>query len=77
MCLAIPGLVLSIGGAELERTGKVQFAGIEKTVNLSFVPEAIAGDYVLVHVGVALSVIDKTEAQRVFSLLEQMGEAME
>ena len=73
MCLAIPGQVLSIRGDELERLATVQFAGIEKEVNLSFVPEAVVGDYVLVHVGVALSRIEESEAQRVLSMFEDVA----
>jgi len=74
MCLAIPGQVLSVQGDELERVGKVQFAGIEKEVNLSFVPEASVGDYVLVHVGVALSRIEEAEAQRVLAMFESVND---
>ena len=75
MCLAIPGRVLSIDGDDpLLRSGKVDFAGIQKRVNLSYVPEAVVGDYVLVHVGFAISTIDAAEAGRVFDYLRQMGE---
>jgi len=68
MCLAIPGKVLEVTGEALAREGRVQFAGIEKTVNLTFVPEAQVGDYVLVHVGVALSVINEAEAEKVLAM---------
>lgn len=75
MCLAIPGQLLSITGAdELTRTGRVSFGGVVKEVSLAFTPEAAVGDYVLVHVGVAIGVVDPAEAARVFAYLEAMGE---
>lgn len=78
MCLAIPGKVLSIAGDEpLQRAGRVSFGGIVKEVNLAFVPEAQVGDYVIVHVGVAISRVDEAEAQRVFDYLRQMDEMVE
>jgi len=78
MCLAVPGKILSIeGGDPLLRAGKVDFAGIQKRVNLSYVPEAKIGDYVLVHVGFAISTVDEAEAAQVFEYLKQMGELAE
>ena len=75
MCLAVPGKIISINGEEsLERTGRVSFGGVVKEVSLAYVPEADIGDYVIVHVGFALSKVDETEAARVFDYLEQMGE---
>jgi hydrogenase expression/formation protein HypC len=75
MWLAVPGRVVSIIGEDpFERMGSVDFGGIRKDVNLSFVPEADIGDYVLVHVGFALNTIDEDEAARVFQHLEEMGE---
>lgn len=75
MCLAVPGKILTVAGDEpLQRTGKVSFGGIVKEVNLACVPEAQAGDYVIVHVGVAISRLDEAEAQRVFEYLRQMQE---
>lgn len=74
MCLAIPGQVISTNGEGLSRTARVQFGGIFKEVSLVYVPEAGIGDYVLVHVGFAISVIDTDEAGRVFEYLRQMGE---
>lgn len=76
MCLAIPGRVELIdhNTDALARTARVSFGGIVKRVNLSLVPEAREGDYVLVHVGVALQRIDAEEARRVFELLDAMGE---
>ncbi len=79
MCLAIPGKLLSITTQldETFRQGKVSFGGIVKEINLSMVPEAQVGDYVLVHVGVAISVVDEAEASRTFEYLRQMGEVDE
>jgi hydrogenase expression/formation protein HypC len=73
MCLAIPGKVLSNEDLGFARTARVQFGGTVRQVRLDFVPEAEVGDYVLVHVGFAISKIDEQEAQRTFELLEQMG----
>ena len=73
MCLATPGKVMSkqtIGGVEV---GQVQFGGITRQTNLGFVPEAGVGDYVMVHVGFAISRIDAEEAERAYRLLEEMG----
>lgn len=78
MCLAVPGKILSVGGDEaLMRTGRVSFGGIVKEVNLACVPEAVVGDYVLVHVGCAISRLDEQEATRVFEYLKQMDELRE
>jgi hydrogenase expression/formation protein HypC len=75
MCLAIPGRIISISDAEpLMRTGKVSFGGTIKEVNLAYVPEARLGDYVLVHVGFAISTLDEVAAQHVFDYLRQMDE---
>jgi hydrogenase expression/formation protein HypC len=73
MCLAIPGKVVAIAENEGIRTGRVQFGGITRQACLDFVPEAQEGDYVLVHVGFAISVVDKKEAERTYALLESMG----
>ncbi len=73
MCLAIPGKVLSIEGVEMLRSARVDFGGIVREVNLAYVPEANVGDYVIVHVGFAISKVDEAEAKQVFALLEQMG----
>jgi hydrogenase expression/formation protein HypC len=79
MCLAIPGKILSISNQldETFRFGKVSFGGITKDVNLCMVPGANIDDYVLVHVGVAISVIDEAEAQLTFDYLRQIGEVEE
>lgn len=74
MCLAIPGKILSETGDGLTRAARVDFAGVIREVSLAYVPEAKVGDYVIVHVGMAISVIDQDEAQRVFSYLREMGE---
>jgi hydrogenase expression/formation protein HypC len=73
MCLAIPGQILSVAGeGPLARLARVSFGGIVKEVNLAYTPEAKTGDYVIVHVGFALSIVDEAEAQQVFSYLRQM-----
>lgn len=78
MCLAVPGRILSVRGDDpLMRVGRVDFGGIIKEINLAFVPEASVGDHVLVHVGFAITVIDETEAQRVFQYLREIGELVE
>lgn len=74
MCLAVPGKLISITGEGLERTGRVNFGGVVKEVSLAYVPEAQLDDYLIVHVGFALSTVDEAEAQRVFDYLEQLGE---
>ena len=78
MCLAIPGKILSIAGDDpLLRTGRVSFGGIVKEVNLAYTPEAGVGDYVIVHVGFAISTLDEAEAHRVFDYLREMDELAE
>lgn len=78
MCLAVPGRIESITTDDsLMRTGQVRFGGIMKEVNLAFVPEARVGDYVVVHVGFAISILDEAEANRVFEYVQQLGEAGE
>ena len=78
MCLAVPGKIESIFTDDpVMRTGKVNFGGIRKKISLAYVPEAVAGDYVLVHVGFAISRIDEHEAKQVFEYLQQMGELEE
>ena len=78
MCLAVPGKLVSVEGPDpLLRSGKVDFSGVVKTVNLAYVPEANVGDYVLVHVGFAISTVDEAEARTVFEYLRAMGELKE
>ena len=75
MCLAIPGKVISISGDDsLTRMGRIDFSGVIKQVSLAYVPEVGVGDYVIVHVGFALSKVDEAEAQKVFSYLKKIGE---
>ncbi len=75
MCLAIPGKLIEMTCDEpLMRTGRVSFGGIIKEVNLSFVPEACINDYVIVHVGFAISRLDEDEAMKVFDALDEMEE---
>ena len=76
MCLSIPGKLIEIT-AELDETfrvGRVSFDGVVKEVSLTLVPEAKLNDYVLVHVGAAISVVDEEEAKKTFELLKQLGE---
>lgn len=77
MCLAIPGKILSIEGADLARNARVSFGGIVKEVGLAYVPEARVGDYVIVHVGLAISLLDEEEALRTFDYLKQMDDLAE
>lgn len=79
MCLAIPGKIISIDNQldEIFRLAKVSFNGIVKEVNLTLVPEAKLGDYVLVHVGSAVSVIDEKEAKITMDILLKMDELNE
>lgn len=76
MCLAIPGKIEEITNQldDTFRQGRVVFGEVKKEINLSMVPEANVGDYVMVHVGVAISVVDEEEANKTFELLRQMGE---
>lgn len=73
MCLAIPGKVLEIEARDGGLIGKVQFAGIVRQVQFTFVPEVKIGDYVMVHVGFAISIVDAEEAERTFQILQSMG----
>jgi len=73
VCLAIPGKILEIQEQGKMRAARVQFGGIVRQVSLDFVPEAGVGDYVMVHVGFAISRVDSSEAERTYKLLEEMG----
>ncbi|MCU0788711.1 MAG: HypC/HybG/HupF family hydrogenase formation chaperone [Verrucomicrobia bacterium] len=78
MCLAIPGKIESVSGEDpLTRMGRVNFGGVIKEASLAYVPEAAVGDYVIVHVGFALSRVDEAEAHKVFDYLRQMDELAE
>jgi len=73
MCLAVPGRLLSVEGDDpLTRQGRVSFAGLIKPVSLAFAPEANVGDYVLVHAGFAIAVIDDEEARRMLAYLSEL-----
>ena len=76
MCLSIPGKLIEITAQldEIFRTGKVSFDGVVKEVSLTLVPEAKVGDYVMVHVGAAISLVDEEEAKKTFELLKQLDE---
>lgn len=75
MCLAIPGKIEGITNDDpVMRTGKVNFGGIVKEINLAYVPEAGIGEYVIVHAGFAISVIDEQEALKVFEYLKEINE---
>ena len=75
MCLAVPGKLIEVrqDSPEALPMGNVDFGGIQKEVCLAYTPEAQIGDYVLIHVGFALSRIDEQEAQEIFSYLEEIG----
>jgi hydrogenase expression/formation protein HypC len=73
MCLAIPGKILDCVEQGGLRTGRIQFGGIVRQARLDFVPEAQVGDYVMVHVGFAISRVDAGEANRTYQLLQEMG----
>ena len=74
MCLAVPGKIVTVMVEEHLglRSGKVDFGGIRKEVCLDYTPEARVGDYVMVHVGFALSVVDEKQAQEVFNALREL-----
>lgn len=79
MCLSIPGKLIEVTSQldETFRVGKVSFDGIIKEVSLTLVPEAKIGDYVMVHVGAAISTVDEEEAKKTFELLKQLNELHE
>jgi hydrogenase expression/formation protein HypC len=74
MCLAVPGRVVEIVGEGELRMGKVDFSGVKRQVSLAFVPEVRLSDYVLVHVGFAISRIDEQQALETLAALQEMGE---
>jgi len=78
MCLAVPGRIECVTREDpISRSGKVNFGGILKEVNLAYVPDARVGDYVIVHVGFAISKVDEAEARQVFEYLKQIDELQE
>ena len=76
MCLGIPAKLLEVRPQDDPPMGKIEFGGILKDVCLAYTPEAQVGDYVLVHVGFAISRIDEAEAQEIFRYLEEIGSAL-
>jgi hydrogenase expression/formation protein HypC len=78
MCLGVPGKVIAIEPNPLGMTmGTVSFAGVTKRVCLAYVPEVQLGDYVVVHVGFAISTVDEQEASKVFAYLREMDDLKE
>ena len=73
MCLAVPGRIEQIIEESPLRMGLCSFGGVRRQICLEHVPQAMPGDYVLVHVGFALSIIDEAEAQRIFALLDELS----
>ncbi len=73
MCLAVPGRIVEISETASGRVARVEFGGVSRPVQLDFVPEAAVGDYVVTHVGFAISRVDADEAARTFELLNAMG----
>lgn len=74
MCLAIPGRIISVDGKGLYKTGRIEFGSIVKKASLAFVPDAVVGEYVLIHAGIALGKVVEEEAQRIFGYLEEINE---
>ncbi|MCD4779124.1 MAG: HypC/HybG/HupF family hydrogenase formation chaperone [Candidatus Omnitrophica bacterium] len=75
MCLAVPGKIMNIDGEDpLTRQGKIDFGGIFKESSLAYVPEAKIGDYVIVHAGFAISIVDEEEAVETLKMLAEMGD---
>ena len=77
MCLAIPGKVIDFRDVNGMKMARVSFGGMVKQVCMEYTPDAVAGDYVLVHVGFALSTVNAEEAQRTYQLLEELGQLSE
>jgi hydrogenase expression/formation protein HypC len=77
MCLAVPGKIIDTEEIGESRIGRVQFGGVTRQAYLDFVPEAVVGDYVLVHVGFAISRLDADEAERTYQLLDKLGQLQE
>lgn len=77
MCLAVPGRVLDEQQIGDSRIGTIQFGGVTRQAYLDFVPEAGVGDFVIVHVGFAISRVDEEEAKRTYDLLEKLGQLQE
>lgn len=73
MCLGIPGEVVSVREEDGVRVGRVRFGGVSREVCLECVPEAVVGDYVLVHVGFAIARLDADEAERTYAILRELA----
>jgi hydrogenase expression/formation protein HypC len=73
MCLAVPGKIISTEGEGDFRVARVEFGGVAREASLAYVPEARCGDYVLVHVGFAIAVVDEQAAAETLAVLEQLG----
>lgn len=74
MCLAVPGELLELQGDDpLARTARVRFGGVTKQISMAFAPDARVGDYVLVHAGCAISVLDQTQAQALLATLAELS----
>lgn len=73
MCLGIPGQIVDVDEGGLMRMGKVDFGGVTREVCLAYVPEAQVGDYVIVHVGFAISQVDEAEAHETLRLMAEVG----
>jgi hydrogenase expression/formation protein HypC len=77
MCLGIPGQVIGLHQRDGLPLATVDYGGVRKEVCLSYVPDAEVGEYVIVHVGFAISRVDEAEAQRTLAVLRAMGDAVE
>ncbi len=77
MCLGIPGRVIEVRDENGLRMGRVDFGGVRKEACLAYVPEVQVGDYVIVHVGFAISHVDEEEALRTLELLREMGDMVQ
>ncbi|MCK5283996.1 MAG: HypC/HybG/HupF family hydrogenase formation chaperone [Alphaproteobacteria bacterium] len=77
MCLAVPGKIISIEGESFERVGRIEFGQIVKEAFLALVPEAEKGNYILVHAGVGIKIINEEEAMKTFEYLDEIGEIEE
>lgn len=71
MCLAIPGQIMTTSGVDIERCGEVRFGTVSQTVSLGYLPEAAVGDFVLVHAGCAIAVLDEDEARESLDAITQ------
>lgn len=77
MCLGIPGRILEVEGEDQFRSARVDFGGVRRQVCLAYVPEAEVGEYVIVHVGFAISRVDEEEAHQTLAIIQQMSDLYE